>query len=68
MAVYYGRKVAMRDVPKEKRPGETLVLNQVGPNWYNVDCYLTNAPAKIAGDWIQAVIAKLKTEGRNWPD
>jgi hypothetical protein len=57
------RKVAMLDASRSRRPDETLVLVQAGRNWYEVDAYLTDAPPDIAGEWVQAVLAKMKQEG-----
>ena len=67
MDVYMIRKVKLTDAARERREGETLVLNQVGPNWWDVDAYLTDAPAKLAGEWVQTVLYKLELDGQAFP-
>ena len=60
MPVHYVRKVAMRDAAKEIRVGtETLVFVQVGPSWFDVDAYLTDAPKETAGEFVRNILNKV---------
>ena len=67
MSTYMVRKVKLTDAANERKAGEILVLNQVGPNWWDVDAYLTDAPAQLAGEWVQTVLYKLALQGQAFP-